>query len=148
MNPIDQEEERRRLAEAYARLNDDGLMELAEDPDALTDLARATLRKEMQRRGLDTDRPDPIPEAEEVAVSNLVTIRLFRDLPEALFAKALLESSGIECFLADENIVRLDWFISNAIGNMRLQVREEDAETALEILDQPVEGAADVQGEE
>jgi hypothetical protein len=148
MNPIDQEEERSRLAEAYARLNDDGLMALAEDPDALTDLARATLMHEMEHRGLNAALVDPSPEAEEVKISNLVTIRLFRDLPDALFAKALLESSGIECWLADENIVRLDWFISNAIGNMRLQVREEDAETALELLDQPVEEVTDIQGEE
>ena len=58
---------------------------------------------------------------------NLVTIERFRDLPEALLAKGKLESSGIRCFLADSELVRTDWLWSNAIGNMRLQVRAEDA---------------------
>jgi hypothetical protein len=148
MDPIEQEAERKRLAEKYAGLNDDELMELAEDSADLTDLARASLQSEMQGRGLNTNLLDSLPEEEDVKVSELVTIRLFRDLPEALFAKALLESSGIECCLADENIVRLDWLISNAIGNMRLQVRAEDAEAALEILDQPVEEVPSAEDEE
>jgi hypothetical protein len=148
MNPIDQESERSRLAEVYAGLNDAGLMKLAADPDALTELAQAVLRNEMEQRGLNTDMLDPLPEIEEVQVGKLVTVRLFRDLPDALFAKGLLESSGIECCLADENIVRLDWFISNAIGNMRLQVREEDAEAALQIFDQPVEEVTDAEEQE
>ena len=40
-----------------------------------------------------------------------VTIRAFRDLPEALLAKGSLESAGIDCFLVDDNMVRLDWFM-------------------------------------
>lgn len=68
---------------------------------------------------------------------NLVTIERFRDLPEALLAKGKLESSGIRCFLADSELVRTDWLWSNAIGNMRLQVRAEDAHEALEILHEP-----------
>jgi hypothetical protein len=148
MNPSDQEAERKRLAETYASLNDAGLMELADDPKALTDLARGVLRIEMEHRGLNTDLLDPLPEAEEVKISELVTIRIFRDPPEALFAKTLLESSGIECCLTDENMIGLNWLISNAIGNMKLQVREEDAEAALEILDQPVEEVVDIKDEE
>ena len=62
-------------------------------------------------------------------VRELVTIRQFRDLPEALLAKGSLESAGIECFLADENLVRLDWFISNFIGGIKLKVRVPDAAT-------------------
>ncbi len=68
---------------------------------------------------------------------NLVTIERFRDLPEALLAKGKLESAGIRCFLADSELVRTDWLWSNAIGNMRLQVRSEDAHEALEILHEP-----------
>src|SRR6202020_2478284 len=51
---------------------------------------------------------DPTPEPrQEMEVRELVTVRKFRDLPEALLAKGSLESAGIECFLADENLVRL-----------------------------------------
>ncbi|HET7205517.1 MAG TPA: hypothetical protein VFI95_02955 [Terriglobales bacterium] len=69
--------------------------------------------------------------------TNLVTIERFRDLPEALLAKGKLESAGIRCFLADAELVRTDWLWSNAIGNMRLQVRPEDAKEALEVLREP-----------
>ena len=68
----------------------------------------------------------------------LVTIRRFRDLPEALLAKGGLESAGIKCTLVDDNMVRLDWFISNLIGGVKLQVSSEDAAAAAEILDQPI----------
>jgi hypothetical protein len=69
--------------------------------------------------------------------ADLVTIERFRDLPEALLAKGKLESAGIRCFLADSELVRTDWLWSNAIGNMRLQVRSEDAADALELLHEP-----------
>jgi hypothetical protein len=69
--------------------------------------------------------------------ADLVTIERFRDLPEALLAKGKLESAGIRCFLADSELVRTDWLWSNAIGNMRLQVRSEDAADALEVLHEP-----------
>ncbi len=135
MEPIDNEEERKRLAEAYSTVTNEQLEELAEKPDALTDLALGVLNDELKRRGLNLHLQDyspPMPDDE------LVTIRFFRDLPEALLAKGLLESAGIECSLADDNFVRLDWFISNAIGNIKLQVKKADAEVAVEILDQPV----------
>ncbi len=72
-----------------------------------------------------------------IVPADLVTIERFRDLPEALLAKGKLESAGIRCFLADSELVRTDWLWSNAIGNMRLQVRCEDAADALEILHEP-----------
>lgn len=62
----------------------------------------------------------------------LLTIRQFGNMSEALMAKGCLESAGIECFLADANITRLEWPISRG---MRLQVNPEDAETAVAVLD-------------
>jgi hypothetical protein len=61
----------------------------------------------------------------------LVTIRHFGDMSEALMAKGCLESAGIECFLADANITRLEWPLSRG---MRLQVNPDDAESAIEVL--------------
>jgi hypothetical protein len=63
-----------------------------------------------------------------------------------LLAKGSLESAGIECFLADENLVRLDWFISNFIGGIKLRVRPEDAENARKLLDEPILEGLYVQG--
>jgi hypothetical protein len=79
-------------------------------------------------------------------VCELVTIRQFRDLPEALLAKGSLESAGIECFLADENLVRLDWFISNFIGGIKLNVRPADEGNARRLLDEPILEGLYVQG--
>lgn len=44
----------------------------------------------------------------------LVTLEHFRDMPEALSAKGKLESAGIDSVLADGNLVRMDWLLSNA----------------------------------
>jgi hypothetical protein len=62
----------------------------------------------------------------------LVTIRQFGNMSEALLAKGCLESAGIECFLADMNVTRLEWPLSRG---MRLQVSPDDAETAIAILE-------------
>ncbi len=89
---------------------------------------------------------DDIHESEIRDGVEVVAIRKFRDLPEALLAKGSLESAGIECALADDNLVRMDWFISNAIGGMRLLVKAEDAAEAEQILSQPIPEHLDVSG--
>jgi hypothetical protein len=140
MNPEDVEQERQRLAEKYSTTEDAKLEELAADYTELTDLARKALKDEIERRGLSIVLEDSPPSIELVEYDDLVTLRLFRDLPDAILAKGLLESAGIECFLADDNLVRLDWFVSNAIGNIKLKVKADDLEAATEILDQPALG--------
>jgi hypothetical protein len=61
----------------------------------------------------------------------LVTIRQFSDQSDALLAQGCLSAAGIESFLTDANIARLEWPISRG---MRLQVRASDAETAIALL--------------
>ena len=68
----------------------------------------------------------------------LVTLAHFRDIPEALLAKGKVESAGIRCVLADGNLVRMDWLLSNAIGGIRLQVHQQDAECARAVLEEPI----------
>jgi hypothetical protein len=65
-------------------------------------------------------------------MTELVTIRHFGNLGEALMAKGCLESAGIECFLADANMA---WMDSPVVRGMRLQVNSDDAETAIAMLD-------------
>jgi hypothetical protein len=72
-------------------------------------------------------------------------LRRFRDLPEALLAKGRLETSGINCFLADDNMVRLDWFISNLLGGVKLMVDEADVDEAESILTQPTPESFEVE---
>ena len=64
----------------------------------------------------------------------LVTVASFRDLSEALIAKGQLDAAGIACFLADDNIVRMDWFWSNLMGGVKLNVPVSQADTAVALL--------------
>jgi Putative prokaryotic signal transducing protein len=135
---LDAQRERRRLAANYAGMTDGELQRLARNADSLTELAWDALEDEMDRRHLEVSDDASIEPRQEMEMRELVTIRQFRDLPEALLAKGSLESSGIECFLADENLVRLDWFISNFIGGIKLKVRTPDVMNAQKILDEPI----------
>jgi hypothetical protein len=141
---LDQQRERRRLAATYAAMTDGELLRLARHPDSLTDLAWDALEDEMDRRHLEISE-EPLLR-QQLEISELVTVRQFRDLPEALLAKGSLESSGIECFLADDNLVRLDWFISNFIGGIKLKVRAADVLNAQKLLDEPILEGLYVQG--
>jgi hypothetical protein len=148
---LNEQRERRRLADNYAGMTDGELQRLARNAESLTEMAWDTLEDEMDRRHLEFPE-DECPDnsapgqRKEIEVQELVTIRQFRDLPEALLAKGSLESAGIECFLADENLVRLDWFISNFIGGIKLKVRVADAENARRLLDEPILEGLYVQG--
>jgi hypothetical protein len=64
-----------------------------------------------------------------------VVIRSYRDVTEAMVDRTTLESAGIKCFLYDDNLIRLDWFVSNAIGGAKLVVSQNEAAEALQILD-------------
>ena len=143
---LDQQRERRRLADTYAGMTDEELQRLARNAESLTELAWDALEDEMDRRHLESSEEPTSEPRQEMEVRELVTIRQFRDLPEALLAKGSLESAGIECFLADENLVRLDWFISNFIGGIKLNVRAADAENAQRLLDEPILEGLYVQG--
>ena len=141
-----EQRERLRLAANYACMTDGELQRLARHAESLTELAWDALEDEMDRRHLEFADDAPPEPRQQMEVRALVTIRQFRDLPEALLAKGSLESAGIECFLADENLVRLDWFISNFIGGIKLNVRAADAENARKLLDEPILEGLYVQG--
>lgn len=53
---------------------------------------------------------------------------------EAHLAKSKLESEGIEVFLKDELTTQVNNFYSNAIGGVKLFVKNEDMLTAKKIL--------------
>jgi hypothetical protein len=171
MARIDPQQERQRLTAFYASQMDGELEKVATQAYDLTDLARAALKAEIARRGLSIDLmetapdltrkkpptlpgdpPPPKPPVENATedgdfeLRNLVTIRKFRDLPEALLAKGSLESAGIDAILADENVVRMDWYWSNLMGGIKLNVDAENAEVANSILDQPIPEDFDVAG--
>jgi Putative prokaryotic signal transducing protein len=137
--------ERQRLANTYALMTDGELQRLARSPESLTEPAWEALEDELDRRRLEVPTDPALPE-DALDLRKLVMIRQFRDLPEALLAKGSLESAGMECFLRDDNLVRLDWFISNFVGGVKLCVKPEDVQNARKLLDEPILEGLYVQG--
>lgn len=130
-------EEKRRFASQYSSKSDEELLKLAGRSWELSDTAWDALEDELDRRGLELPVPDEVPRIPSLERRNLVLLRRFRDLPEALLAKGRLESAGVACFMADDNMVRLDWFISNLLGGVKLLVDPEDFAEASRVLNEP-----------
>jgi hypothetical protein len=122
-------------------MSDGELRAIAADSDELTVVARQLLEAEIEKRALNNPAEEIDSEEyeePELELQDLVMLRRYRDLPEAVLAKASLDSSDIKSYLADDNIIRLDWFISNLIGGVKLMVKPEDVEAANQILSQPI----------
>jgi len=166
MTNLDPEQEFSRLAEIYSRMADEQLEQVALDYADLTDVAQQALRAEFDKRKLALpaqkaeavasvvkEPPESIPATEDsearasVDYRELVEIRRFRDLLDAEVAKGALDSAGIESFLGDDNMVRMDWFYSNAVGGVKLLVRPGDFTAAEEVLNQPIPEEIDYDGE-
>src|SRR5438876_6398247 len=141
MGQIDEQKERKRLAELYAGMEKGELEEIPGDAGSLTPVAKEVLRSEMLSRGMDA--PSASAGAAETSAGNNeppspVVIARYGGVLEAVLAKSMLDSAGIESFLGDENLVRLDWFYSNLVGGIKLMVREADAETARKLLEENI----------
>ncbi len=154
MTKIDPEAERQRLTKLYADLSDLELQEVGSEPTALSEWAFGALRDEMAKRGLDwpgkgaslaalqeaawvkTDESGNVPEV----------LRVYRDMTDALTDRMVLEGAGIECYLFNENMVRLDWLWSNLLGGVKLVVREKDVEESQRLLEQNVSETFDLGG--
>jgi hypothetical protein len=140
------DQERLRIAQVYATMSDEELWQIADSGNELNSIAHEAFMAEITKRDLKIT-----PEqsgADVIEFDQTITVRQFRDLPEALLAKGSLESAGIEVFLVDDNMIRMDWFISNLLGGIKLKVRNEDAEAANEILNQPIPAMIDLEGAE
>src|SRR5215475_3707125 len=141
---IDPAKERARLSEFYASKTDEELSQIATHSHELTETARDALRIEMGKRQLPAQQAEA-PETENqenLDFRDLVTIRSFWGLLEAELAKGLLDSAGIEAFLFDDNMVRMDWFNANALGGVKLRVDRHNVDEANRILQEAAEEAA------
>jgi hypothetical protein len=144
MTMIDPVQERQRLAELYANQSDEELENVASQVHELTDVAREALRAELARRELYVGQLDAEKSGEhdDTEFRDLVTIRTFWNLMEADLAKGLLDAAGIEAFLFDDNMVRLDWFNANALGGVKLRVDASNVEAANQALEEAAAEAA------
>lgn len=67
-------------------------------------------------------------------MADFVTLLNFQFPHEAYPIKSKLEAEGIYVYLKDEHTVQVHNFLSNAIGGIKLQVKEADSQEAIEIL--------------
>jgi DNA-directed RNA polymerase subunit RPC12/RpoP len=65
----------------------------------------------------------------------LVTVQRLNTSIDAHLMQNVLEGEGIVSFIQDEHTVDMNALFSNAIGGVRLQVRPEDVQRALEVID-------------
>ncbi|MES2800286.1 MAG: DUF2007 domain-containing protein [Bacteroidota bacterium] len=65
---------------------------------------------------------------------NFTTVQVYSDAISAHILCNKLESEGIECFIKDEHIVTMNPLYSNAVGGIKVQVRELDVQLALDII--------------
>jgi putative signal transducing protein len=63
-----------------------------------------------------------------------VTLATYMYTTDTMMLAARLSDAGIEYFLADDNLISTQPFLSNAVGGVKVRVMEKDLQRALEIL--------------
>ncbi|MBX9578845.1 MAG: DUF2007 domain-containing protein [Gemmataceae bacterium] len=66
----------------------------------------------------------------------LVMIATFDQPARARLAANALAEAGVQAAVADESLVAMDWLLSGAVGGVKVQVWEEDADRAVGVLDE------------
>lgn len=72
------------------------------------------------------------------------TVATYWDPMEARLAKHRLDAVGIPAFLKGEEVVSMNWLLTNALGGIQLQVAVEDAARAQATLEEIVSADDDV----
>ena len=67
---------------------------------------------------------------------NLVTALTFDDSVSAHLVKTRLENEGIECFIFDEHINNVMPIYGQAVGGIRIKIKEEDALKAKQLIEE------------
>ncbi len=128
-------------------MSDDEMLHLGTQYATLTDEAQGLVRSEFSRRNLEIPYSEADAKSQPEPEESITTLRRYRDQAEALLARSVLESAGIECLLLNENTIRNDWLWSNLLGGIRLQVAVSDLEAAEAVLSQPIPAHIALAGE-
>jgi hypothetical protein len=78
---------------------------------------------------------------------SLVAVSSYWYAVDADLAKNTLEAAGIEAFVDDQNMVRLNWLNANAVHGVKVRVRAEDALRAGEVLNERCELLGEIEEE-
>ncbi|MBI5858276.1 MAG: DUF2007 domain-containing protein [Sphingobacteriales bacterium] len=65
---------------------------------------------------------------------DFVPVQYYLNYVDAHIGMGVLEAQGINCWLKDENTVTIDPILTNAVGGIKLMVQKENAQRALEVL--------------
>ena len=84
------DDEQMEFADRYERMADGELLALAAQPWAISDAAWEALEGELERRRIKVPEPESAPQIVVPDKRNLVLLRRFRDLPEALLFPPLI----------------------------------------------------------
>lgn len=91
-------------------------------------------------RSLDDPAQNAIPfEPEDQTPPNLddpVTIATYAYPGEADLKRMLLDQHGIQSLIMDGEVMNLSWFLSNAMGGVKLVVARRDAQRALQLFEE------------
>jgi hypothetical protein len=66
--------------------------------------------------------------------TKLVTVATFDQVVQAQMAADALRAGGIDAVVTDAEVVSMDWLLGQAVGGIKVQVRDEDADRAVEEL--------------
>lgn len=66
----------------------------------------------------------------------VITVRTFDNYFYANLILTRLQHDGIECYLKDEHTVTIDPLLTNAVGGIKLVVKEADVDAANQLLEE------------
>lgn len=127
--------------EQYRQLGDQALLRLYRSGE-LTDAAREQVAAELRQRLIEPPEAPPeegpVPAGEDAGP--LTTIERMLDPLQAQLVRALLQSEGIPCFLADQQTVQTNPLWTMLVGGVRLQVPQRLAQRAREVIEAMEQG--------
>ena len=133
--------ERAELKERFEQMDDDELLRRYRSGD-MTELAEQVAAEALRERNLSTDLlPAPDPSAPERMINHahadmdgdVVCLTRVTSPIQAELLCGLLESEGVYAMAADSNLVRVNSMLTQALGGIRIMVRESELERARDI---------------
>ena len=109
------EEERTRIAAVYSAMSDEELRQIAASGDELSDAAHEAFAAEIAKRDLHIEIA-PLLAAKMLLSSTKPSRSANSAISPTPCLQGSLESAGIHAYLVDDNMIRMDWFISNLTG--------------------------------
>lgn len=134
-----------RLSEHYRRMTDEELIELAQNPSSLTEMAQSALAQEIYSRRLTVPPPakpsipppppdEPEPDDPYAEERTLVTIREVYSLRDAMQVSRILDVAGIPFYLGPEKAMSVDAVTSNYGAGIDVKVMRVGAPWAFDAL--------------